>query len=119
MFNIYVLFLILSGAAMLGMSGVRRGQVTSRRVWNAVLGAAFLLYGLYLLLFFQGGHYLVFYYVFVLPVLMGVRFFRDRSAYRATQQAAAVQMPSPVYGQQAGYGQQPGYEQQWRRGPLR
>ena len=118
MFNIYVLFLILSGAAMLGMSSVRRGQVTSRRIWNAILGAAFLFYGLYLLLFFQGGHYLVFYYVFVLPVLMGIRFFRDRSAYRASQQAVAVQTPSPGYGQQpgyaqqAGYGQQPGYAQQ-------
>ena len=71
MFNIYVLFLIISGAAMLGMSGVRRGQVTARRIWNAVLGTAFLLYGLYLLLFFQGGHYVLFYYVFILPVLMG------------------------------------------------
>jgi hypothetical protein len=70
---------------MLGMSGVRRGQVTARRIWNAVLGTAFLIYGLYLLLFFQGGHYVLFYYVFILPVLMGVRFFRDRSAYRATQ----------------------------------
>ena len=112
MFNIYVLFLILSGAAMLGMSGVRRGQVTSRRIWNAILGTAFLFYGLYLLLFFQGGHYLVFYYVFVLPVLMGIRFFRDRSAYRASQQVVAVQTPSPGYGQQPGYGQLPGYAQQ-------
>jgi hypothetical protein len=85
LFNVYILFLILSGAAMLGMSGVRKGQVTTRRIWNAVFGAAFLIYGLYLLLFFQSGHYVIFYYVFILPVLMGVRFFRDRSAYRATQ----------------------------------
>jgi hypothetical protein len=105
-FNVYVLFLILSGAAMLGMSGVRRGQVTARRTWNAVLGTAFLLYGFYLLLFFQSGHYVVFYYVFILPVLMGIRFFRDRSAYRARQQGTAVQTPLPSYGQQAGYGQQ-------------
>ena len=60
-----------------------------------------------LLIFFQGGHFLVFYYVFILPVLMGVRFFRDRSAYRNRQQAAAVQTPSPAYGQagRGGYGQ--------------
>ena len=57
------------------------------------MGAAFLVYGLYLLIFFQSGHYVFFYYVFILPVLMGVRFFRDRSAYRARQQAAAVQTP--------------------------
>ena len=90
-FNVYVLFLILSGAAMLGMSGIRRGQVTARRIWNAVLGAAFLLYGFYLLLFFQNGHYVVFYYVFILPILMGIRFFRDRSGYRANQQGAVPQ----------------------------
>lgn len=113
MFNIYVLFLILSGAAMLGMSGVRRGQVTARRIWNAILGAAFLIYGLYLLLFFQSGHYVVFYYVFILPVLMGIRFFRDRAAYRAMQQATAAQTPSPSYAQQGGYGQEA------PRGPVR
>jgi hypothetical protein len=118
MFNVYVLFLILSGAAMLGMSGVRRGQVTARRIWNAVLGAAFLLYGLYLLLFFQNGHYLVFYYVFILPVLMGIRFFRDRAAYRARQQGTAAQTPPPSYAQQGGYGQQDGYGQQAPRGPV-
>jgi hypothetical protein len=94
LFNVYILFLIISGAAMLGMSGVRKGQVTTRRIWNAILGAAFLIYGLYLLIFFQGGHYVLFYYVFILPILMGVRFFRDRSAYRARQQAATVQTPS-------------------------
>jgi hypothetical protein len=113
MFKIYILFLLLSGAAMLGMAGVRKGQVTTRRIWNGVIGAAFLLYGLYLLIFFQGGHYMVFIYVFVLPVLMGIRFFRDRSAYRARQQATAFQTPSP------GYGQQAGYEQKSPRGPVR
>jgi hypothetical protein len=106
-FNIYALFLLLSGAAMLGMAGVRRGQVTTRRIWNAVLGAAFLAYGLYLLIFFQSGHYVVFLYVFVLPVLMGVRFFRDRSAYRARQRATAFQAPAAGYGQQS------------QRGPVR
>src|SRR6201996_3406134 len=74
---------------MLAMSGVKKGQVTARRIWNAVLGAAFLGYGLYLLLFFQGGHYVMFYYVFVVPILMIVRFFRGRAAYRAHQQAVA------------------------------
>ena len=82
-------------------------------------GQPSLLYGLYLLLFFQGtGHYSgLLLRVRASGPGMGVRFFRDRSAYRATQQAAAVQMPSPVYGQQAGYGQQPGYEQQMAARP--
>ena len=83
MFYIYVLFLVLSGIAMLVMASVKTGQTASRRAWNAVFGAGFTIYGLYLLLFFQSGHYLIFFYAFILPILMIVRFFRDRSAFRA------------------------------------
>jgi len=106
-FHIYVLFLILSGIAMLVMAGVRTGQRPARRMWNGLFGAAFTIYGLYLLLFFSGGHYLLFYYVFILPILMAVQFFRDRSAYQAyqaRQQAIGFQAPppSPGYGQWAG-----------------
>jgi hypothetical protein len=97
-FNVYVLFLILSGGAMLGLAGVRKGQVTASRIYSAVLGAAFLGYGLYLLLFFQGGHYLLFYYVFVVPIVVIARFFRSRSAYRMQQQMAAqAHGPYPTY----------------------
>jgi hypothetical protein len=49
---------------------------------------------------------------------MGVRFFRDRSAYRANQQGAAVQPPSPGYGAQPGSGQLPGYGQSSYRQPT-
>lgn len=112
MFDIYVLFLILSGIAMLVMAGIRIGQRPARRIWNSVLGAGFTIYGLYLLLFFRGGHYLLFYYVFILPILMIVQFFRDRSAYQARQQATGFQAP-PLsgYGQPSSYGQAPGYGQ--------
>ena len=101
-FHIYVLFLILGGIAMLVMASVKTGQTTTRRVWNAVFGAGFTVYGLYLLLFFHSGHYLIFYYVFILPILMIVRFFRDRSAFRARQEATAFQGPHPGYGQESG-----------------
>jgi hypothetical protein len=101
-FHIYELFLIISGAAMLVMAGIgsRRNKVL--RIWNGILGAAFLIYGLYLLLFFKGGHYFIFFYVFILPILMAVRFFRDRS-----RPAAAP----PGYGQPPGYSQPQGYGQ--------
>ena len=99
LFLIYVLFLIGSGIAMLVIACVKSGQTTARRVWNAVFGAGFTLYGLYLLLFFRGGHYLLFFYVFILPILMTVRFFRDRTAFRAKQQAATLQGPPPGYAQ--------------------
>jgi hypothetical protein len=107
MFYVYVLFLILSGVAMLVMAFVKVGRATRRRIWSGILGAVFTIYGLYLLLFFQGGHYILFYYVFVLPILMIVQFFRERSAYKASQ---AAQVPPTGYGQ-PGYGQ-PGYGQQ-------
>lgn len=116
MFHIYTLFLILSGIAMLVMANVKTGQTTARRIWNAAFGAGFTLYGLYLLLFFQGGHYVFFFYVFILPVLMILRFFRDRSAFRARQSAGAVQGPPPGYGQPGGYGNPPVDQPQ---GPVR
>jgi hypothetical protein len=47
-FYIYVLFLILSGIAMLVLASVKTGQTTTRRAWNAVFGAGFTVYGLYL-----------------------------------------------------------------------
>jgi Fibronectin type III domain len=107
-FLIYVLFLIVSGIAMFVMASVKSGQTAGRRAWYAVFGAGFTLYGLYLLLFFPGGHYLLFFYAFILPVLMTVRFFRDRSAFRAKQQAAALQGPLPSNAQPPGYAQPPG-----------
>jgi len=118
-----VLFLILSGIAMLIIAGVRTGQTKLRRLWNGIFGAGFLGYGLYLLLVFHGGHYFIFFYAFILPILMIVQFFRDRGLVRARQQAGPFgrygqqpgygQPPPPGYGQppQPGYAQQPGYGQ--------
>lgn len=103
LFHLYVLFLILSGAAMLVLASVRTGQRPSRRIRSAIFGAGFTGYGLYLLLFFHGGHYFIFFYVFIVPILMIVQFFRDRSAYQARQQPAGFQ-PPPA----SGYGQPPG-----------
>jgi hypothetical protein len=104
-FHIYVLFLILGGIVMLVMAGVKTGQTATRRAWSAVFGAGFTVYGLYLLLFFHSGHYLIFYYVFLLPVFMIARFFRDRSAFPARQEAPAFHGPHPGYGQPSRSGQ--------------
>jgi predicted lipid-binding transport protein (Tim44 family) len=102
MFYIYALLLILSGIAMLVMALVRTDYAKRRQVVNFILGAGFTIYGLYLLLAFQGGHYVIFYYVFVLPILMIVQFFRDRTAARSRRPSPG-QPYSPVPGQ--GYGQ--------------
>jgi hypothetical protein len=120
-FKTYVLFLILSGIAMLILAGVRTGQTKARRLWNGIFGAGFLGYGLYLLLVFRGGHYFIFFYAFILPILMIIRFFRDRGVVRARQQAGLSgaygltpgygQPPAYGYGQQSAYGQPPVYGQ--------
>lgn len=88
MFAIYVLFLILSGIAMLIMAFVRADYAKRRQVLNFVFGAGFLIYGLYLLLAFHGGSYVIFYYVFVVPIAMIVNFFRARSAAQARRTAS-------------------------------
>jgi hypothetical protein len=124
LFYVYVIFLIASGVMMLVMGGIKAAYAKRRRVINLILGAGFTIYGLYLLIFFQGGHYLLFYYAFILPVLMGIQFFRDRAAFKSAQpggytpgQPAYGQQPAgyaqPGYGQPqpGGYGQQPGYGQ--------
>jgi hypothetical protein len=80
MFYVYAVFLILSGISMLVMALVRASYAKRRQVLNFILGAGFTIYGLYLLLVFNGGHYVMFYYAFVLPILMIYGFFRDRAA---------------------------------------
>jgi hypothetical protein len=111
LFYLYALVLIGSGIAMLVIAGVKSGQRRSRRIWNALFGAAFTIYGLYLLLFFRGGHYFIFFYAFILPILMIRQFFRDRSALRAAGgQAIPFQGQPQGYGAPpAGYGQPQGY----------
>ena len=83
LFNVYIFFLIASGVMMLVMGSLRLPYARRSRVVNFVMGAAFVIYGLYLLLFFSAGHVFIFFYAFVLPILMAVRFFRERTAYRS------------------------------------
>ena len=111
LFVIYVLFLIASGIAMLVIAGIRTNRSVSRRVWSGVLGAGFLIYGLFLLLFFRGGHYVIFYYVFILPILVLVQFFRDRSAFQRQRQAGVFPGQPGGFGQPQGFGQPNAYGQ--------
>lgn len=120
MFNVYVLFLIFSGIAMLAMGFTRSAYARRRRVVNLIFGAGFLLYGLYLLLLFQGGSYFMFLYAFVVPILLIVQFFRDRAAARAATQTAGGQFPQGGFPPAApgdpgpgtwANGSQPGYAQ--------
>jgi hypothetical protein len=115
MFYVYVLFLIASGVMMLAMGSFRAAYARRGRIVNLVVGTGFTVYGLYLLLFFRDGHYFLFLYAFILPVLLAVRFFRDRAAAGGGQRGMAPAgygngSQPPPYGNfppPAGYGNAP------------
>src|ERR1700722_6568482 len=88
---------------MLAMGTIRAPYARSSRTLNFIFGGIFTVYGLYLLLFMESGHYIIFFYAFVLPILMAVRFFRARAASGPAR--GAGQLPPNGYGQPAGYGQ--------------
>jgi hypothetical protein len=94
LFNVYILFLIASGVTMIVMGSLRLPYARRSRVLNFVIGAAFVIYGLYLLIFFSGGHVFIFFYAFILPILMVVRFFRERTAYRSQRATEPAYPPA-------------------------
>jgi hypothetical protein len=106
LFLAYVVFLAVSGAAMIAIAIIRGGQSNGARAFNGLLGVAFLGYAVYLALIFRGGHYFLFFYAFVLPILLIVRFFRTLGDRPRTAQPGAQQ----AYGGQSFQGQPP-YEQ--------
>ena len=93
LFNVYIFFLIASGVAMIVMGSLRLPYARRSRVLNFMMGAAFVVYGLYLLLFFSAGHVFIFFYAFILPIMMVVRFFRERTAYRSRRGATEPAYP--------------------------
>jgi hypothetical protein len=117
MFYVYAVFLVLSGVLMIVLAAVRTGRSAGRRVLSGIVGTGFTVYGLYLLLFFQGGTYRLFLYAFVLPILLTVQFFRERSAVKAMQAANAGRAAPAGYAQP--YGQVPpaGYAQPYGQVP--
>jgi len=117
MFYVYVLFLIFSGIAMLAMAFVRAEYAKRRQALNFVLGAGFLIYGLYLLLVFNGGTYFMFYYAFAAPILLIVQFFRDRSAFKGRQMAAGPVGTFPPGGTYQPAGGIPQGGAPWMNGP--
>jgi hypothetical protein len=75
--NIYALFLLISGAALIVLAFLRGRN--PYRILSGIVGAGFLVYGIYLLAFFQGGAVTVFWYVFIVPILLISRYFHARS----------------------------------------
>ncbi|WP_067677230.1 hypothetical protein [Nocardia miyunensis] len=79
MFNWYVALLAISGIVMLAMAALKQGQSVVSRSINGIFGAVYLGYAIYLAFLFDGGSYLIFFQAFLLPVLMVVNFFRNRT----------------------------------------
>jgi len=68
----------------------RNRQELRQRITRAAVGTAFVVYGLYLMLFFQGGMVFFSTLVFVIPVVLGIQFFRDRSEDKLRQEMEAM-----------------------------
>ncbi|MEU8117670.1 hypothetical protein AB0C21_03060 [Spirillospora sp. NPDC049024] len=83
-FSWYVVFLLVSGIAMLAMAAIGGGQTVGERLLNLAFGLGFLGYSVYLGFIFDGGGYFMFFYAFVLPVLMLFRFVKALFGQRAS-----------------------------------
>lgn len=95
LFSWYVVLLLFSGVAMVVMGATKAGAMsTGWRIFNVLAGIAFAGYGFYLGFLFQGGHYIIFFKAFILPVLMVVNFIRSIAARRS----AAAPRPAPYQG---------------------
>ncbi|MGK4582220.1 hypothetical protein [Kitasatospora sp. HPMI-4] len=78
LFSWYAVLLFGSGIAMLVIASVNSsGLSTGWRVFNAIAGVGFVGYAVYLGFIFEGGHYIIFFKAFILPVMMVVNFVRS------------------------------------------
>jgi hypothetical protein len=87
-FLLYCLLLVVSGIIMLVSAIGGFGQRPGARIAEALFGSGFLGYGVYLLFFFTGGEFTMFYYAFVAPILTVVHAVRARQS-RASQSRAS------------------------------
>ncbi len=83
--NGYAALLVVSGLIMVVLGATGFGQTSvGARVLNALVGLAFLGYGTYLLLIFDGGDVWIFYYIFIVPILLIVQAVRSAFGRRRT-----------------------------------
>ena len=80
-FSWYCILLMFSGIAMLVMA-VLRNQTRQRQVIRVIFGVGYFCYGFYLAFIFAGGHYVLFFQAFILPVLLIVDTIRGQTMRR-------------------------------------
>jgi hypothetical protein len=88
-FSWYCILLMLSGIAML-VTAVLRNQAVQRRVIRAIFGIGFFCYGFYLTFVFAGGHYVLFFQAFIVPVLLILDTIRSQASRRRLRQGVGV-----------------------------
>jgi hypothetical protein len=78
-FSSYVVLLLVSCIILFGLDTAgSRWQAIGWRIFNILVGVAFFGYGIYLGFCYADGMYLILFKVFVLPVVLIIRFFRSR-----------------------------------------
>jgi hypothetical protein len=87
-FGFYVTMLFVSGIVLIVFALVASGLHPGRRVFNGLIGTAFLSYGIYLAVFFHGGEYRIFFLVFIVPFILLADAVRTAEAPAPPQPAA-------------------------------
>jgi uncharacterized membrane protein len=86
----YCVLLMISGLTMVALGPLgRRSRFGIAR--NLVVGMAFLGYGLYLTFVFRGGHYVVFYWVLILPLVLITQTIRSHNGAKVRRRELAKQ----------------------------
>lgn len=100
LFSWYVILLMVSGVLMLPLAAIGGGMKRSERLFGTIAGVGFFGYGFYLAFLSKPGSYTIFFYVFVVPVLLIVKFVQAILAKgKAAPAPAAVQPYGPIPGQ--------------------
>lgn len=119
MLELYAPLLMVSGLLLVA-NAMLPWQTVGARVLSVVVGIAFFGYGAYLEFLFTGGHFIVFYYAFAVPVLLiiqSVKGFRGWQAQKRQQQQPAIYpgaqfaAPPQQYGQPPQFGAPPQQQQ--------
>jgi hypothetical protein len=110
MFELYAPLLMVSGL-LLVVNAILPWQTVGARVLSILVGLGFFGYGAYLEFIFTGGHYIVFYYAFAVPVLLIIQSLKGFRAWQA-QKAQRAQQPgiypgAPVAAPPQQFGQPP------------
>ncbi|MFJ1757847.1 hypothetical protein [Kitasatospora sp. NPDC088134] len=97
LFSWYVVLLLISGIAMVGIGAMNNSGLSGGwRAFNAIAGVGFAGYAIYLGFIFEGGSYIIFFKAFILPVIMIVNFFRSL-ANRSKATTTPAYPPAPAF----------------------